>query len=253
MKLLMLALGASLALLGISLLKISTNIGVMIAMVGGLIFFISLQQLFKSFTQKMRDPASAGDASEAALVSSAQMASAANPLVIHNPRLGLLNLMGEAALSTYLQDLDNLEDVFIQNVDTGTQQVPKCNVLFLYCQLEPNGQITGQKFTLREVVKSAGAQVVVVASETRSEILSRPMFSQYLQSTNDWPVNFIFTVNRNGETFGQFFQKLFSQMFTGVSMSQAWTQMAPQNASSQKDCPAIMAMLEAGHVTLKPI
>jgi hypothetical protein len=253
MKLLMLALGASLALLGVSLLKISTNIGVIIAMGGGLVFFIYLQQLFKSFTQKMRGPAIAGDASEAALVSPARTTSAASPLVIHNPRLGLLNLVGEAALSFYLQDLDNLEDVFIQNVDTGTQQVPKCDVLFLYCQLEANGQVSGQKFTLREVVKSAGARVVVVASENRSEILTRPMFSQYLQSTNDWPVNFIFTINRNGETFGFFFQKFFSQMFAGVSLQQAWTQLAPQNPSSQKECPAIMAMLEAGHVTLRPI
>jgi len=253
MKSLMLALGACLALLGVSLLKLNSYLGVLIAMVGGVIFFISLQQLFRMWLRKMRGQAEPANAPGAALPGAAPQASADKPNIIRNPKLGLLNLIGEGALSVYLQDLDNLEDVFIQNVDTGTQQVPKCNVMFVYCQLEANGQISGQKFKLRELVKSAGAQVVVVASENRSEILASPMFSQYLQASNDWPVNFIFTVSRNGETFGLFFQKLFTQMFSGVSMAQVWAKLAPQNASSQKDCPAIMAMLEAGQLTLRPV
>jgi hypothetical protein len=259
MKFFTISIGILLVMLGGGLVPISAYFGWLTALLGGLFTAFGLLQQTQSAPPSVPAPSAfTGTPStfvpqQAKPEAPSSPASPGAPTVIHQPRLGLLNLMGEAATMIYLQDLDNLEDIFFQNVDLGQERVPKCNVLFLYCNIEPSGRIAGQKFSLREVVKSAGAQIVVVASENRPEILSGPEFSQYLKTPNDWPVNFIFTVKRNGEAFGLYFQKIFTQMQAGVSMPLAWTQLAPQNPNAQKDCPAAMALLEAGHITLRPI
>jgi hypothetical protein len=249
MKFFMIAIGAVLALLGISLMKINSYVGLIIAAGGVVLAAINFVQLLKQF----KTPAPTSPVTGAPNSRFGNLSSAEKPSVIHHPKLGFLNLVGEAATTSYLQDLDNLEDIFFQNVDLGAQSVPQCNILFLYCNLEPSGRIAGQKFSLRELAKSSGAQIVVVASENRPEVLTSPLFGQYLKLSNDSPVNFIFTVSRNGENFGKFFQDLFNQMLAGVSMPVAWAKLAPQNPDDQKERPAIISLLEAGHISLRPI
>src|SRR5690242_2155716 len=104
-------------------------------------------------------------------------ATADTPLLINNPSLGLLNLAGERGEALLLKDFKDLGDLFPKNVTTGKQgQVPKCNVLFLYCSLEPDGRIVGHSVTVRDVIKTAGAHIAVIASDIPPEYFSNPEF-----------------------------------------------------------------------------
>ena len=174
---------------------------------------------------------------------------AARPLVIPNPSLGMLNLAGAACDALFERDLNDLGDLFPQNVNVGITTIPVCNVLFLYCGLQPRGEVTGYTFTLRDVIKAAGAHIAVVASENPPEVLTSPAFREFLGTKSDWPANIVITLNRNTDTFGRFFRKLFTQMRGGVSMPQAWVTLAPQGPTGQSDCPGTIALMEAGHVT----
>lgn len=176
------------------------------------------------------------------------------PYVIANPVLGLANLIGDAANSLVERDRADLSPLFA-SVQVGTQSVPKCNVLFLYCNLEGAARIVGQPFSLREAIKAAGAHVAVIASDVPPILLSRPEFGQALMAETDWPANIVITLRRNGDFFGKFFRDLFSQMRSGTTMPMAWVDLAPQGPQRNKDIPATIALMEAGHIafgTKKP-
>gem|GEM_PF-331019 len=172
------------------------------------------------------------------------------PFVIPNPALGLVNLMGDAGHTLLLNDLKLLGDLFPKNVHVASQKLPKCNVLFLYCTLESSGRIAGQQVYLRDVIKAAGAHIVVIAAEVADEVILSPDFQKHMSSSKqNWPANIVFTLNRNGEKFGIFFQRLFAKMCAGITMPVAWVTLAPQGPNQQCDGPGTIAMLEGGHVT----
>jgi hypothetical protein len=170
---------------------------------------------------------------------------ASNPFVIRNPSMGMLNLMGDPGNLLLAQDRKDIGDLFGDNLVATTTSVPRCNVLFLYCALEPSGRIVGQTFFVRDVITAAGANIAVVASEIPHEVM---MKAQYLSGKNDWPANIVVTAIRNGEHFGRFFHGLFSQMLAGVTMPFAWVNLAPQGPNQASDIPVMVCVMEAGHV-----
>lgn len=177
--------------------------------------------------------------------------SAAKPYLIRNPSLGLLNYLNEPGDALIATDLEKLGGLFPRNVHVTNQKIQKCNVLFIYCNLEPSGRIAGQQFSLRDVIRTAGAHVVVVASEQKTEVITGKEFNQFLSSKDDWPANIVFTLNRNGEVFGVFFQRLLAQMRAGVSMPLAWVKLAPQGPNqNHAEVPGTIVLLEAGHIAL---
>lgn len=180
-----------------------------------------------------------------------RLTSATNPYMIKNPSLGILNLIGEGGSELYKKDIEDLSSSFPENINFGFGQVPKCNVLFVYCTLEPSGRIVGQPFSLNDVVKASGAHIAVVASENPANVLTSTKFGQFITSEGDWPANVIITVYRNGDMFGQFFQKLFTEMHEGVTMPLAWVKLAPQGPIGQDNCPTTIAFMKAGHITFK--
>jgi hypothetical protein len=177
----------------------------------------------------------------------ARTTTANDPYVIANPILGLANLIGDAANSLVTRDRADLSPLF-SSVQTGTQSIPKCNVLFLYCNLDSAARISGHPFSFREAIKAAGAHVAVMASELSPETLSNREFAQGLTAKGDWPANIVITINRNGDFFGRFFRDLFSQMRAGTSMPMAWVNLAPQGPQQKSDIPATIALMEAGHI-----
>lgn len=200
--------------------------------------------------RRARGPASVPPArrSRAAPIPATVQTTAEAPLVISHPALGLVNLMGEAGDAALFDDLRQLGDLFPRNVHVG-QKIPRCNVLFLYCALEPSGRIAGQPIHLRDAIKAAGAQIVVVAAEVRGDLVSNPAFMGYMSSSRQaWPANIVFTLNRNGEKFGVFFRHLFTRMRAGASMPEAWVRLAPQGPNQATDGPATVVLLEGGHV-----
>jgi hypothetical protein len=177
---------------------------------------------------------------------------ASNPFIISNPSLAFVNLAGNEGKDLMAKDRAALEDIFRDNIQIADRTLPRCNVLFLYCDLEISGRIAGMSFTFRDLIKGAGAHVAVLASGVPPALLSNPEFMKSLPGRDDWPANIVITLSRNGEHFGRFFHQLFALMQQGTSMLMAWVQLAPQGPVQPKDIPGTVFLAEAGHIAFGP-
>jgi hypothetical protein len=177
-----------------------------------------------------------------------RITTADDPLIIENPSLGFVNLFGPAANDLIALDRADLSAVFENNVHVAQKELPKCNVLFAYCNLETSGRVAGFSFTFRDLLPLAGAHIGVLASELEPSLLSNPEFAKSLSTKHGWPANVVITLNRNGDYFGRFFRELFSQMKAGIGMPMAWVTLAPQGPHQRTDIPGTICLMEAGHI-----
>jgi hypothetical protein len=168
--------------------------------------------------------------------------------VIDAPRIAFLNLAGESCEAMVAEDRAEIGDVFHGRVEVATTLVQSCDVLFVYCTLEPSGEVVGQQSTVRDLIAKTGASVAVIASEVRSEILWDRQFQKSLSRGNHPPVNLVITANRKGEAFGRFFRSLFELMRTGMSMPAAWATLAPQTRQQTQNMPGSICLMEADRV-----
>jgi hypothetical protein len=168
-----------------------------------------------------------------------------NPLRVSKPRIGFLNLQGEPGAALATADRTVIAPLFTESFFTdGT--VPKCEVIFLYCNVGADGQVVGSQTGIRDLVKVAGAYVAVVASEN-----SASNYMNALGPRNDWGANIVLVVDRKGERFGIFFHRLFEAMKGGETMLMAWVRLAPQiPGMDHPDAPGALMAAEAGHITL---
>jgi hypothetical protein len=174
--------------------------------------------------------------------------SSTNDRVIDEPRIAFLNLAGESCEAMVAEDRAEIGGVFHGKVEVATTPVPTCDVLFVYCALEPSGEVVGQQSTLRDLIGKSGASVAVIASEVRSEILWDRQFQKSLSRGNNPPVNLVITANRKGEAFGHFFRSLFELMRTGIPMPAAWATLAPQTRQQPQNMPGSICLMEADRV-----
>jgi hypothetical protein len=97
----------------------------------------------------------------------------------------------------------------------------------------------------RDLIKAAHAYIAVFASENDSNAYIKRMGRR-----TDWGANVVMVLDRNGDKFAAFFQKLFTEMFEGQTMPIAWVGLAPQGHSPRHaDNPSSIFAAEAGHVT----
>src|SRR5438067_453624 len=79
-----------------------------------------------------------------------------NPPVIASPRLGTWNLLGPAATAAVNEDRAALAPLFATTVEGG-EAPPFCDVLLMYCRLEPDGRVVGSAlWTSSSVAASPG-------------------------------------------------------------------------------------------------
>ncbi|MBM3802856.1 MAG: hypothetical protein FJW26_11180 [Acidimicrobiia bacterium] len=160
--------------------------------------------------------------------------------------LGILNLCGDGAAGWAAADKAALAQLF-QNVKESEQQPPGCNLLLLYCTIDNDGSIVGSRLGLREIIRDSGAPVVVVASPNSGE--------SYKAGAKERPygqANLVMTIDRKGEAFGQFFQKLFGEMKRGRSMPAAWVKLAPQGPHpAQAGVPDTVFFCELGPLVFR--
>jgi hypothetical protein len=127
-------------------------------------------------------------------------------------------------------------------------QIPKCNVLFIYADIAPDGSVgLGVDATIRHLAERAGALVAVLASNNPSD---------HLDAASKLPgpkrANLVWTIDRKGSTFSRFFKELFTRMKTGATMPQAWVALSPQHQhNAHHDLPETFCQLEAGQVRFK--
>jgi len=100
---------------------------------------------------------------------------------------------------------------------------PRCDMLFIYADLTPEGRVVGSTMGLREIVRDSGAKIVVIASENSPE--------SYIKAGAIQPygrANLVMTLDRCSDSFECFLSALFSRMKSGTSMPDAWVQLSPQ-------------------------
>jgi hypothetical protein len=156
------------------------------------------------------------------LFGSSDKASSRKPLLLARPAIGFLNLLGEEGARFSEGDAKALAPGFSARLDSS-YQVPHCEVLFLYCRVDPAGQVEGSDSTLPEMIRESGALVTVIASENEADSLMNTV-----NGKGDWSGNLVLTTDRRGLRFRIFFSRLFERMFEGRSMLAAWVELAPQ-------------------------
>ena len=170
----------------------------------------------------------------------------ARTLFIEKPILGLLDLSNGVSATDLVADRDTLKSVF-HSVLESVSKPPKCDVLFVYCQIESNGTISGSEFGLRELIREAGASIVVVASENTADACVAASKKKAYGSAN-----LVMTLDRRGELFGRFFYALFNAMKQGTSMPVAWVKLAPQiPGRDHPDVPSSIFLCEAGQIAFR--
>jgi hypothetical protein len=172
----------------------------------------------------------------------------ARPHIVSRPRIAFANLAGASCAQIAAQDRADVGRLFGDNVEPATSSVKACDVLFLYCEFEPSGSIIGQQSSLRDLIRTSGASVAIVASQVPENVVKSAGFQKAVGRGANPPVNLVITNNRNGETFGRFFKSLFQQMLMGVPMPMAWVKLAPQGLQQSQDIPGTICLMEAGQV-----
>src|SRR4029434_8085372 len=78
-------------------------------------------------------------------------------------------------------------------VRRSSDAAPQCAVLFLSCEVSADGRIVGRTESLRELIRSAGAYVAVVASENRPE-----HYMKCLGPRDGWGADIVLAMERTG-------------------------------------------------------
>lgn len=150
----------------------------------------------------------------------------ATTILNHIVQFGIFNLKGDVAQQIITTDTAALEPILGRAIQS-TEAVPKCDVLFLYCDLDLNAGVLNSKDGLFEIIRNSGAVIAVLASENRGE--SFVALGKLNRGKNDDSTNFMMTNNRAGPIFPSFFAKLFTDMLQrGVSFGEAFVKLAPQ-------------------------
>lgn len=165
---------------------------------------------------------------------------------IRSPRLGFLNLKGAAGEQILAEDRRALAFMFSAVQESSTMP-PPADVLFIYCDIGPDGRISGTRAGLRDIIRESGAHVVVVASENPGE-----SYIASAKKTGYGYANLVLTLDRRGAVFSKFFSRLFAQMMNGTSMPMAWIKLAPQIPGlDHADCPGTIFSAEVGQIAFK--
>jgi hypothetical protein len=168
--------------------------------------------------------------------------------VIADPTLGFLNLGGEEFAALIAEDQAVLSPLFPKWESANGDAVPKCNVLFVYAELASDGSLGfGKDRTIRHLADNAGASIVVLASNNRAE---DGIAAANLPGPKR--ANLVWTIDRRGDSFPQFFKELFTRMKAGKPMPIAWNAISPQYKSDKHaNLPETFCQLEAGQLRFR--
>lgn len=165
---------------------------------------------------------------------------------ITQPVLGILDLDSGRFGALASQDRAALGPLFSSVVE-GDGAPPRCDVLLVYCGIEAGGKVAGSPLSLRQIIRDAGARVVIVAAENEPD-----RYMEAAQPAAYGAANLVMTLERKGDAFAAFFGKLFGLMFRGVSMPAAWVQLAPQvPGHPHSDLPETIFACEVGQLAFK--
>lgn len=144
-------------------------------------------------------------------------------LVIRDPKLGFLNLLGEEGEQLLAEDRPALAPLFASVGESRDLPPPVCDVLFVYCDLGRDGRIFATEVGLRQLLRRSRARILVLASENRSENCLTAA-----QEAGQSGANLVLTLARNGAELPELFARLFTEMKKGTPMPAAYNEIAPR-------------------------
>lgn len=160
--------------------------------------------------------------------------------------IGFANFSGKSFSALMNADLETLSPIF-KNINVApVNQIPSGEILFLYADLQEDGTLlnTAVKAGIRQIVQLTEAKMVVLATPNSSDSIQKAIALPGPKSAN-----LVFTLERNGESFGFFFRDLFEKMRAGIPMLTAWVQLSPQRPDvASTECPATLMAAEAGNL-----
>ena len=158
--------------------------------------------------------------------------------------LGFANLSGDDLAPLVSEDARVLSELFERVRIVAPHQIPGAHVLFVYAQLNDDGTIPDMKSCgLRQIAQVTKARIIILASPNPSDRLLKSM-----SIPGPKLANLIFTLDRKGQLFGQFFYSLFDCMRKGEHMLGAWVHLAPQGRIQNENAPETLMLAEAGKI-----
>lgn len=144
-------------------------------------------------------------------------------LVIRDPKLGFLNLLGEEGDPLLAEDRPALVPLFTAVKESRDLPAPVCDVLVVYCDLARDGSIFATEIGLRQLIRRSRARILIVASENRSESCLTAT-----QEAGHSGANLVLTMARNGAEFPELLARMFAEMKSGTPMPEAYNKAAPR-------------------------
>ncbi len=144
-------------------------------------------------------------------------------LVIQDPKIGFLNLLGEEGEQLLAEDRPVLAPLFSSSQESSDLPPPVCDVLIVYSDLGRDGKFFATEVGVRQVLRRSRARILVLASENKSESCLTAA-----QEAGQSGANLILTLARNGAEFPELLARLFADMKSGTPMPAAYSQLAPR-------------------------
>lgn len=168
------------------------------------------------------------------------------PLVIKDPTVGFLNLMGASVRPLVDEDLTALKPLF-SSCQESESDTPLCDVLMIYATIGTDGGIQNTSRSLREIIHESHAPIAVVATENGG-----PSYIAASKRPGEGKANLVMTLKRNGGIFPNFFKELFGMMHNGVTMPMAWVKLAPQGPGlTHTNVPETICAMQVTHILFK--
>ena len=169
-----------------------------------------------------------------------------NPLIIHDPKIGFLNLLGSQARLLVGEDSQALKPLFSDYLESDTT-IPICDVLMMYARIDSSGAIQNATNCLREIIYESHAPVVIIATEN-----SAPSYVAASKSGGRGRANLVMTLQRKAGSFPIFFKELFTMMYQGTTMPMAWVKLVPQiPGAKHENVPGTVCAMEISHILFK--
>jgi len=144
-------------------------------------------------------------------------------LVIRDPKIGFLNLLGEEGERLLAEDRPALAPLFASVEERSDLPPPVCDVLLVYCDLGRAGNILGTEVGLRRLLQRARARILILGSDNKSESCIAAA-----QEAGQSGANLVLTMARNGAELPELLAQLFTAMKSGTPMPAAYNQLAPR-------------------------
>ena len=161
--------------------------------------------------------------------------------------LGIHDLSGGAAEPLMAADRAALAPLF-RRVSESSDAPPRSTLLLVYCTIGADGGILNSPRTLREIIRDAGAPVVIVASPNPRRRYGLAVKRQQRLAR----ANLVLTLDRRGVAFDVFVRRLVTEMKKGTSMPRAWRKLAPREPKGEPaERPDTLLTCELGKLAFR--